>query len=137
TARVRAERVKKTDTSDSRRDRDERGQQKNAGDVAESDKKARKSNADPLYQQARKECGGYDTCVAERTRKLREQEKGTTKGHADKGKRNQDDTGAQNSQKTAASKKKTDTSDRRSNRDDRGQQKNTGPVKNKYGNKAV
>ncbi|MET9568459.1 hypothetical protein ABZY34_04820, partial [Streptomyces virginiae] len=34
--------------------------------------KARKSNADPLYQQARKECGGYDTCVTERTRKLRE-----------------------------------------------------------------
>ncbi|MFF1482932.1 hypothetical protein ACFVYD_36240, partial [Streptomyces sp. NPDC058301] len=27
----------------------------------------------PLYQQARTECGGYDTCVTERTRKLRKQ----------------------------------------------------------------
>jgi len=34
---------------------------------------AEKSNKDPLYQRARKECGGYDTCVTERTRKLREQ----------------------------------------------------------------
>ncbi|MFF8002045.1 hypothetical protein ACFZDL_31800, partial [Streptomyces sp. NPDC007917] len=28
---------------------------------------AAKSNADPFYQQARTECGGYDTCVTERT----------------------------------------------------------------------
>ncbi|MEU0632442.1 hypothetical protein ABZ355_34425, partial [Streptomyces sp. NPDC005989] len=34
---------------------------------------AGKSNADPLYQQARTECGGYDTCVTERTDKLRKQ----------------------------------------------------------------
>ena len=34
---------------------------------------ADKSNADPLYQQARRDCGGYDTCVTERVRKLREQ----------------------------------------------------------------
>ncbi|SCF37657.1 hypothetical protein GA0074695_6289 [Micromonospora viridifaciens] len=34
---------------------------------------ADKSNSDPLYQQARRECGGYDTCVTERVRKLREQ----------------------------------------------------------------
>ncbi|SCF67643.1 hypothetical protein, partial [Streptomyces sp. Ncost-T10-10d] len=32
-----------------------------------------RSNADPLYQQARTECGGYDTCVTERTHKLRKQ----------------------------------------------------------------
>ncbi|MGC4815848.1 hypothetical protein ACLQ29_35610, partial [Micromonospora sp. DT228] len=30
-------------------------------------------NNDPAYLQARKECGGYDTCVTERTRKLRQQ----------------------------------------------------------------
>ncbi|MGW0435274.1 hypothetical protein ACWDV4_22385, partial [Micromonospora sp. NPDC003197] len=35
--------------------------------------KADKSNADPLYQQARRECGGYDTCVRERVKKLRDQ----------------------------------------------------------------
>ncbi|MFG2334682.1 hypothetical protein ACGFMM_34485 [Streptomyces sp. NPDC048604] len=35
-------------------------------------KKADRSNADPAYRQARVECGGYDTCVTERTRKLRE-----------------------------------------------------------------
>ncbi|MFI9630715.1 hypothetical protein, partial [Streptomyces sp. NPDC052042] len=34
---------------------------------------AEKSSKDPLYQRARKECGGYDTCVTERTRKLRDQ----------------------------------------------------------------
>ncbi|WP_323180833.1 hypothetical protein [Streptomyces atratus] len=34
---------------------------------------ADKSNKDPPYQQAQRECGGYDTCVTERTRKLREQ----------------------------------------------------------------
>ncbi|PKV82977.1 hypothetical protein [Streptomyces sp. TLI_146] len=34
---------------------------------------AAKSNADPLYQRARRECGGYDTCVRERTHKLRQQ----------------------------------------------------------------
>ncbi|MFE4801824.1 hypothetical protein ACFRFL_44535, partial [Streptomyces sp. NPDC056708] len=34
---------------------------------------ADRSNADPLYQQARTECGGYDTCVTERTDKLRKQ----------------------------------------------------------------
>ncbi|MFF8848016.1 hypothetical protein ACF08N_35830, partial [Streptomyces sp. NPDC015127] len=33
---------------------------------------ADRSNADPLYRRARTECGGYDTCVTERTRKLRE-----------------------------------------------------------------
>ncbi|MGC4811289.1 hypothetical protein ACLQ29_12275 [Micromonospora sp. DT228] len=36
-------------------------------------KRANQSNNDPAYLQARKECGGYDTCVTERTRKLREQ----------------------------------------------------------------
>ena len=35
-------------------------------------KKAERSNADPHYRRARVECGGYDTCVTERTRKLRE-----------------------------------------------------------------
>ncbi|MFF0150776.1 hypothetical protein, partial [Micromonospora sp. NPDC005203] len=35
--------------------------------------RADRSNNDPAYLQARKECGGYDTCVTERTRKLREQ----------------------------------------------------------------
>ncbi|MFE6023845.1 hypothetical protein ACFQ6O_46710 [Streptomyces sp. NPDC056441] len=50
----------------------------NAKAIAESTKKAAKSNADPLYQQARTECGGYDTCVTERTAKLRAQEKATT-----------------------------------------------------------
>ncbi|MFF8280645.1 hypothetical protein ACF05T_31985 [Streptomyces lateritius] len=35
-------------------------------------KKADRSNADPLYRQARTECGGYDTCVTERTRSLRD-----------------------------------------------------------------
>ncbi|SCL58874.1 hypothetical protein GA0070606_3007 [Micromonospora citrea] len=34
---------------------------------------ANRSNSDPAYQQARRDCGGYDTCVKERTRKLREQ----------------------------------------------------------------
>ncbi|MFF3735332.1 hypothetical protein ACFYXM_34965, partial [Streptomyces sp. NPDC002476] len=34
---------------------------------------AEKSSKHPLYLRARKECGGYDTCVTERTRKLREQ----------------------------------------------------------------
>ncbi|MEU1665163.1 hypothetical protein ABZ547_16340, partial [Streptomyces sparsogenes] len=34
---------------------------------------ADKSNKDPFYQQARTECGGYDTCVTERTDKLRKQ----------------------------------------------------------------
>ncbi|MFF1483000.1 hypothetical protein ACFVYD_36605, partial [Streptomyces sp. NPDC058301] len=34
---------------------------------------ADKSNTDRLYQQARTECGGYDTCVTERTHKLRKQ----------------------------------------------------------------
>ncbi|MFG1916544.1 hypothetical protein, partial [Micromonospora sp. NPDC048898] len=38
-----------------------------------STKRANQSNNDPAYLQARKECGGYDTCVTERTRKLREQ----------------------------------------------------------------
>jgi len=37
--------------------------------------KADRSNADPLYQQARQERGGYDTCVTERTSKLRAQKK--------------------------------------------------------------
>ncbi|MEU8328401.1 hypothetical protein [Micromonospora sp. NPDC048839] len=35
--------------------------------------RANRSNNDPAYRQARVECGGYDTCVTERTRKLREQ----------------------------------------------------------------
>ncbi|MFJ8856136.1 hypothetical protein ACIRJP_38930, partial [Streptomyces sp. NPDC102437] len=34
---------------------------------------ADKSNADPFYQQARTECGGFDTCVTDRTDKLRKQ----------------------------------------------------------------
>ncbi|MFF2129835.1 hypothetical protein ACFVW1_31525 [Streptomyces olivochromogenes] len=34
---------------------------------------ADKSNSDPLYQQARIECGGYDTCVTDRVKKLRDQ----------------------------------------------------------------
>ncbi|MFJ8856135.1 hypothetical protein, partial [Streptomyces sp. NPDC102437] len=50
----------------------------NAKAIAESTKKAKKSNADPLYQQARAECGGYDTCVTDRTAKLRDQKKTTT-----------------------------------------------------------
>ncbi|NUT45756.1 MAG: hypothetical protein HOV94_00350 [Saccharothrix sp.] len=36
-------------------------------------KVADKSNNDPLYQRARRECGGYDTCVNDRVKKLREQ----------------------------------------------------------------
>lgn len=32
---------------------------------------AERSNSDPLYRQARRECGGYETCVQERVRKLR------------------------------------------------------------------
>ncbi|MET8747431.1 hypothetical protein [Streptomyces sp. NPDC004728] len=51
---------------------------KNAKAVAESTRKAKKSNADPLYQQARTECGGYDTCVTDRVAKLRDQKKTTT-----------------------------------------------------------
>ncbi|MFF3787636.1 hypothetical protein [Streptomyces sp. NPDC001933] len=39
---------------------------------------ADKSNADPFYQQARTECGGYDTCVTDRVAKLRDQKKTTT-----------------------------------------------------------
>ncbi|WP_157619838.1 hypothetical protein [Saccharothrix sp. NRRL B-16348] len=35
-------------------------------------KVADKSNSDPLYQQARRECGGYDTCVTDRVKKLRD-----------------------------------------------------------------
>ncbi|MEV1043148.1 hypothetical protein AB0J01_42420, partial [Streptomyces sp. NPDC050204] len=50
----------------------------NAKAVAESTKKAKKSNADPLYQQARTECGGYDTCVTDRVAKLRAEKKKTT-----------------------------------------------------------
>ncbi|MGW2183985.1 hypothetical protein ACWCXX_39675 [Streptomyces sp. NPDC001732] len=50
----------------------------NAEAIAESAKKAKKSNADPLYQQARSECGGYDTCVTDRVAKLRAQKKTTT-----------------------------------------------------------
>ncbi|MFF8848017.1 hypothetical protein ACF08N_35835, partial [Streptomyces sp. NPDC015127] len=98
------------------------------------------SNADPAYQQARTECGGYDTCVTERTRKLRaEQAKDSTKDHAGKDKRDRSDTRAQHSEKTSNSKK-TDTSDSRSDRSDRGEQKDTkksGPVKSKYENRAV
>ncbi|MFJ1551808.1 hypothetical protein [Streptomyces sp. NPDC088246] len=52
---------------------------------------ADKSNTDPLYQQARTECGRYDTCVTERTDKLRKQNakaiaestKKAQKSHAD------------------------------------------------------
>ncbi|MET9657195.1 hypothetical protein [Streptomyces sp. NPDC006510] len=36
------------------------------------------SDADPLYQQARTECGGYDTCVTDRVAKLRDQKKTTS-----------------------------------------------------------
>ncbi|MEU4506219.1 hypothetical protein [Streptomyces sp. NPDC024089] len=50
----------------------------NAKVVAESTKKAKESNADPLYQQARTECGGYDTCVTDRVAKLRAEKKTTT-----------------------------------------------------------
>ncbi|MFE2601060.1 hypothetical protein ACFXCZ_31985 [Streptomyces sp. NPDC059396] len=47
--------------------------EKSAKAVAESAKKAAESNADPLYQQARVECGGYDTCVTDRVKKLLDQ----------------------------------------------------------------
>ncbi|WP_371095793.1 hypothetical protein [Streptomyces sanglieri] len=50
----------------------------NAKAIADSTKKAKKSNADPLYQQARTECGGYDTCVTDRVAKLRAEKKTTT-----------------------------------------------------------
>ncbi|MER5619147.1 hypothetical protein [Streptomyces sp. NPDC002215] len=50
----------------------------NAKAIADSTKKAKKSNADPLYQQARTECGGYDTCVTDRVVKLRAEKKTTT-----------------------------------------------------------
>ncbi|MFF3784066.1 hypothetical protein [Streptomyces sp. NPDC001933] len=50
----------------------------NAKAIAESMKKAKESDADPLYQQARTECGGYDTCVTDRVAKLRDQKKTTT-----------------------------------------------------------
>ncbi|MFD5899822.1 hypothetical protein, partial [Streptomyces sp. NPDC060366] len=52
-------------------------EKKKARAVAKSTKKATESNADPLYQQARVDCGGYDTCVTERTAKLRAQKKAT------------------------------------------------------------
>ncbi|MFE6498262.1 hypothetical protein [Streptomyces sp. NPDC057748] len=53
----------------------------NAKAIADSTKKAKKSNADPLYQQANAECAGYSTCVTDRTAKLRAQKKAaTTKG---------------------------------------------------------
>jgi hypothetical protein len=32
---------------------------------------ANKSNSDPVYQKARQDCGGYETCVKERVKKLR------------------------------------------------------------------
>ncbi|MFD5029481.1 hypothetical protein ACFWM0_03495 [Streptomyces sp. NPDC058405] len=51
----------------------ESAKEKNAKAVAASTKKAAESNADPLYQQARTDCGGYDTCVTERVKKLRDQ----------------------------------------------------------------
>ncbi|MER5618238.1 hypothetical protein [Streptomyces sp. NPDC002215] len=50
----------------------------NAKAIADSTKKAKKSNADPLYQQARTECGGYDTCVTDRVAKLRAEKKTNT-----------------------------------------------------------
>ncbi|MFD7291111.1 hypothetical protein [Streptomyces sp. NPDC059863] len=52
--------------------------ERNAKAIAEATKKAAESNADPLYQQARAECGGYDTCVTDRVAKLRAQKKATT-----------------------------------------------------------
>ncbi|MFI2764309.1 hypothetical protein ACH5A3_36580, partial [Streptomyces echinatus] len=53
--------VHKTTTAKSRQT--DQHQTRNARAIAESTKKANESNADPLYQQARTECGGYDTCV--------------------------------------------------------------------------
>lgn len=41
--------------------------------LAAAEKVAKKSNADPLYQRARRECAGYDTCVKDRVKKLRDQ----------------------------------------------------------------
>ncbi|MEV6227666.1 hypothetical protein AB0L88_07225 [Saccharopolyspora shandongensis] len=48
-------------------------QQKRSNDraVADATKQARRSANDPLYQQAQRECGGYDTCVQSRVKKLR------------------------------------------------------------------
>ncbi|WP_354645260.1 hypothetical protein [Kitasatospora camelliae] len=59
---------------------DKSGKHAKAKAIAKANQRAAKSNADPLYQQARHECGGYDTCVTERTRKLREQQSGAAGG---------------------------------------------------------
>ncbi|MER8073651.1 hypothetical protein ABTZ59_36065 [Streptomyces sp. NPDC094034] len=72
----------------------------NAKAVADSTKKAKESNADPLYQQARSECGGYDTCVTDRVAKLRAQKKDAT-------------TATPTEQPKQSAKKKTQTSDYR------------------------
>ncbi|MEV8438636.1 hypothetical protein AB0425_14755, partial [Actinosynnema sp. NPDC051121] len=37
-----------------------------------ANKVAKKSNGDPLYRQAQRECRGYDTCVRDRVKKLRD-----------------------------------------------------------------
>ncbi|AXE75690.1 hypothetical protein C5746_42985 [Streptomyces atratus] len=76
TATTRATDVHKTTTA--KTSQTDQHKTQNTKAIAESTKKAAKSNADPLYQQARTECGGYDTCVTERTAKLRAQEKATT-----------------------------------------------------------
>ncbi|MBW4716437.1 hypothetical protein [Saccharothrix obliqua] len=57
----------------------------------EARKVAKKSNADPLYQQARRECGGYDTCVQDRVKKLRDKSaKGVAKAERNAKKSNAD-----------------------------------------------
>ncbi|MFF1918056.1 hypothetical protein ACFVYE_42325 [Streptomyces sp. NPDC058239] len=76
TATTRTTDVHKTTTAKTSQTNQHKTQ--NAKAITESTKKAKTSNADPLYQQARTECGGYDTCVTERTAKLRAQEKATT-----------------------------------------------------------
>ncbi|MFI1826203.1 hypothetical protein ACH41E_07050 [Streptomyces sp. NPDC020412] len=40
----------------------------------DTQRKARESNSDPAYLKARRECGGYETCVKERTKNLRQQQ---------------------------------------------------------------
>ncbi|MEU1665164.1 hypothetical protein ABZ547_16345, partial [Streptomyces sparsogenes] len=81
----------------------------NARAIAESTKRAKKSNADPLYQQARTECGGYDTCVTDRVAKLRAQKKATS---ATPTTRSEQPT-ARTEQHKQSPKKKTQSSDYR------------------------
>ncbi|NUT95094.1 MAG: hypothetical protein HOY78_24035, partial [Saccharothrix sp.] len=57
----------------------------------DSRKVAKKSNDDPFYQQAQRECRGYDTCVRDRTKKLRDKNaKAIAKADADAKKSNSD-----------------------------------------------